>query len=337
MTDIAAAYGDRFTWLLWLWLLFVVAGALARQVSGKPCNASLGFLAVVLAMLLFDSLQIFDPLTTAVAAPMTAWLDLARDYAPSILVASLHCAWFSWKFSGREQRASRVKAVASFVELDGLGRWVRRALYVQILVALMGTACQVMEYRLIVNYEQAVYQTQEQALVDEAANDLRMRRVGEAAAIVWLVSGVLMLCWIHRASFNASQLAARRLRFAPGAVISGFLLPPLFLWHPLRAMNELYAVSHAPAAPVPKKAAALVYGWFLLWLAVLVLACWCLKSMLGTDLQEQKISNLLVIAFNLAMSCLAVTSLALVDRIGAAQQARAFREVSVDSSPLRAG
>jgi|GEM_PF-3560426 len=221
------------------------------------------------------------------------------------------------------------KAVKTSATAGSLTRWVQLALCAHILVALIGSVCEVLEYRLLVNYEQAVYPTLDAALLDDAANSARMDHLLLLRLALFVGSAVLMLCWIHRASFNLWQFRGQTLRFTPVGAVLGFLIPPVFFWRPLQVMKEIHAASHMPNAALSGKAALPVLLWWWSWLALLVLAVLCGVSVLGTDLHQQKTSSVLFIVFNLTLTCLAVLSLALVDGIDGAQARHGFRPASV--------
>ncbi len=335
MADFVAVYGDRFTWLFWLWLLFVVAGALFNQLSGSRANASKPFLALILGMMAFDAWGLLAPAKTAAAEQLDSAVLLLQNYALAFVPALIHCCWFAWTYArGKAEPLRRVKVVHTFAEMNGLTTLVRWALYAQILLALAGTVCNVMEYGLISRYELGLYPSHAEAMVDERANRLRINQLELWGFAVIVVSAFLMLSWIHRASFNAWQLNGDALRFVPGKVVVAFLIPPMMLWRPWRAVKEIWAVSHAPDAPGSVKDFALPLCWWLSWVLVVAVGGAVLFFINGTDLAQQKISNVLGVAFNLGLSCLAVASLALVARIHAAQALHGLRVVPRDTPDL---
>ncbi|WP_175650033.1 DUF4328 domain-containing protein [Pseudomonas sp. Marseille-P9899] len=335
MTDFVAVYGERFTWLFWLWLLFVVAGSLFNQLSGRRANASIPFLVLVLGMVAFDASVLLAPSKTLPAEQFTSALQLLQNYALAFVAALIHCCWFAWQYPrGRTEPARRVKVVKTFVEMDGLTALVRWALYAQILLAVAGTVCNVMGYGLVSNYELGVYLSLDEAMLDEQANSERWEQFGLWGFAVMLVSAFLMLRWIHRASFNAWQLNGAALRLVPGKVVAAFFIPPMMLWRPWQAMNEIWAVSHAPNASDSVRPGALPLCWWLSWVLVVVLGWLLFLSAAGTDLAQQKLTNLLGVAFNTSLSCLAVASLALVARIHAVQALHGLRAVPQDPPNL---
>ncbi len=335
MTDFVAVYGDRFTWLFWLWLLFVVAGSLFNQVSGNRANASKPFLVLILGMMAFDASVLLDSAETAPADRLDSAVLLLQNYAVAFGPALIHCCWFARKralISVGPLR--RVKVVRTFAEMDGLTTLVRWALYAQILMTLAGTVCNVMEYGLITRYELGLYPTLVEALVDEQANRMRLEQLSLYSSVVSTVSAFLMLRWIHRASFNAWQLNGNALRFVPGKVVMAFLIPPMMFWQPWQAVKEIWAVSHAPNAPESVKDFALPLCWWLSWLLLVVLGWALFFSLIGTDLAQQKISKALGVAFNLGFSFLMVASLELVARIHKVQALHGLRVVPRDTPDL---
>ena len=83
---------------------------------------------------------------------------------------------------------------------------------------------------------------------------------------VWLVTGILVLVWIHRANHNARQLGAADMRFTPGWAVGWYFVPIAWFWKPYQAMTEIWRASRNPSAwrgePVPP----LLRWWWVLWI-----------------------------------------------------------------------
>lgn len=80
-----------------------------------------------------------------------------------------------------------------FIDPTTLTQWVKRLIYVQMLVAVVSIVSGNMEYQLLQNYENGVYSSQEQAVADGEANDRRQQVIAVLYMIVFVISGVLIL------------------------------------------------------------------------------------------------------------------------------------------------
>lgn len=83
---------------------------------------------------------------------------------------------------------------------------------------------------------------------------------------VFVVAGVVILCWIYRVSANA-HLLATGLTISPGWAVGWFFIPIAWLWKPFQGVSEAWRASTGPdtdwkAAPVP----GLLRWWWGFWL-----------------------------------------------------------------------
>ncbi len=92
---------------------------------------------------------------------------------------------------------------SNFKDAGSLTCWVRYMLYAQIVVALIAIGCDFLEYQLLSDYKNGVYTSQEKAVADGEASDQRQQLVAIADFAVFIVSGFLILRWIHRSNYNA--------------------------------------------------------------------------------------------------------------------------------------
>lgn len=139
-------------------------------------------------------------------------------------------------------------------------------LYAQILIAVIEVVFGNLEYQFLSDYQNGVYTSQEQAIADAEANDQRQRLIGILYSIVFVVSGFLILRWIHRANYNARQLGAENMRFSPGWSIGYYFIPILALWKPYQAMKEIWKASKDPSNWASQGVSALLPLWWFLWL-----------------------------------------------------------------------
>ncbi len=112
----------------------------------------------------------------------------------------------------------------SYKDSSSLTNWVRYMLYAQILVAIVSIGSNFLEYQLLSDYQNSVYTSQEKAVADGEASDQRQQMVGLIYLAVFIVSGFLILRWIHRANYNARQLGAKEMEFSPGWSIGYYFI-----------------------------------------------------------------------------------------------------------------
>lgn len=153
-----------------------------------------------------------------------------------------------------------------FRNSDKLTTWVRYMLYVQIIVAVVSIISGYLEYELLSDYQNGVYTSQEKAIADGEASDQRQGIVGIVYLVVFVISGFLILRWIHRANYNARQLGAENMEFTPGWSIGYYFIPILTLWKPYQAMKEIWKASKSPSNWESQNTSGIVPMWWTLWL-----------------------------------------------------------------------
>ena len=208
---------------------------------------------------------------------------------------------------------------------DGLTEWVKRMLYLQILVASISIISNVMEYSLLSDFASGAYISEEQAVIDAEANDQRQAFLGFLYLGVFFVSGFLILRWIHRANFNARQLGALDMEFTPGWSIGYYFIPILTLWKPYQAMKEIWKASHHPKHWKNENVPSLLGWWWFLWIATNLIGQAIFRlSMRAEEISELQLVNALTIASNAIDIPLAIVLLKIVSVIYDAQKT-AFR------------
>ncbi len=91
--------------------------------------------------------------------------------------------------------------------------------------------------------------------------------VGLFQFLVFVVTGVTFLKWIHRANFNARALGAQGMVFTPGWSVGWYFIPFANLWKPFQAMKEIWQASQNPASWPTQPVPSLLTNWWTLWLA----------------------------------------------------------------------
>lgn len=207
-----------------------------------------------------------------------------------------------------------------FMDSSNLTKWVRYMLYAQVLVAIISVLSGVLEYQLLSDFQEGVYISQEKAVLDAEANDQRQQVVGNIYLLVFIVSGFLILRWIHRANYNARQLGAQSMKFTPGWSIGYYFIPVLMLWKPYQAMKEIWQASHNPSDWGFVKTSPLVGFWWFLYITANILGQAVFRMSTGAEeLPELMNLNIVTQASDALAIPLALVTLAIVNSIYQAQ------------------
>jgi hypothetical protein len=153
-----------------------------------------------------------------------------------------------------------------FKNSDNLTKWVKYFLYIQIVIATISMLSGYMEYDLLSDYQNGVYTSQELAVADGEASDIRQQIIGIIYLINFIISGFLILKWIHRANFNSHQLGAENMEFTAGWSIGYFFIPIMTLFKPYQAMKEIWQTSHNPKEWNMIEVSKLLPAWWTVWL-----------------------------------------------------------------------
>lgn len=203
-----------------------------------------------------------------------------------------------------------------FKNSENLTKWVRLMLYIQIIVAAMSIISGYFEYQLLSDYQNGVYTSQDLAIADGEASDQRQKIIGTIYTIVFIISGFLILKWIHRANYNARQLGAENMEFTPRWSIGYYFIPILTLWKPYRAMKEIWKASKNPSNWALEDTSHLLPIWWTMWLISNALGQIIFRiSMRAEELSELTNLNLITQASNFLDIPLALTLLAIVNNI----------------------
>ena len=189
-------------------------------------------------------------------------------------------------------------------------------LYIQIIVAVVSIISGYLEYELLSDYQNGVYTSQEMAVADGEASDQRQQIVGIVYLIVFVISGFLILRWIHRANYNARQLGAENMKFTPGWAIGYYFIPILTLWKPYQAMKEIWKASKNPSDWESQETSGILPMWWTLWLISNFLGQAVFRlSMRAEEFQELMNLNIITQISNVLDIPLALVLLAIVNRI----------------------
>lgn len=203
-----------------------------------------------------------------------------------------------------------------FRNSDSLTRWVKYMLYAQIIVASISILSGYLEYQLLSDYQNGVYTSQEMAVADGEASDQRQGIIGVVYLVVFVISGFLILRWIHRANYNARQLGAENMEFTPGWSIGYYFIPILTLWKPYQAMKEIWKASKNPSNWNSQSVSRLLPIWWSIWIISIILAHAIFSlSMRAEELNELINLNIITQVSNTLDILLALVLLAMVSNI----------------------
>ena len=156
--------------------------------------------------------------------------------------------------------------IDTYKENSLLTKWVVRLLKLQILVAVISLFSNYLEYNLLTEFQNELFASHEEFMQKVDASDDRQSFVGIAYLLVFIVSGILILKWLHRANYNSRQLGAKNMEFTPGWSIGYYFVPIVNLWKPYQAMKELWKTSVNPTDWHNQITPGLLPQWWGLWI-----------------------------------------------------------------------
>lgn len=161
---------------------------------------------------------------------------------------------------------------ADFKDPTALTNWTRWLLLIQLAVAVIALLGGILEYRFLHDLKAGVYASDAEAGVAAQASDTRQQLIGVAQFIAFVLTGILILTWIHRANFNARQLGAAEMKFTPGWAVGWYFIPIANLWKPYDALREIWKASANPRDWKEQVVPPLVGWWWFFWIVSNLLA-----------------------------------------------------------------
>ena len=208
----------------------------------------------------------------------------------------------------------------NYKDSSNLTKWVRYMLYAQIALAIISIGSNFLEYQLLSDYQSGAYISQEKAAADGEASDQRQQVVAAMYLLVFVVSGFMILRWIHRSNYNARRLGAKEMVFTPGWSVGYYFIPILTLWKPYQAMKEIWKASHNPNDWATEKAGSILGLWWFLWIVTNILGQAVFRMALGAEeLQELMHLNVITQVSDALAIPLALVTLSIVNSIYRAQ------------------
>ena len=221
-----------------------------------------------------------------------------------------------------------------FRDAAALVKWARWSIYAQLAVGLLAVVSGYLEYGVLSGIRDGDFASQQAAIDAAEASDVRQALIGLLQIVVAIVSGILILRWIHRANWNARALGARGLDFTPGWAVGWYFVPFMNLWKPYAAMKEIWKASARPerwqTLPVP----GLLGLWWFFWIVSSLLGNASFRLMLRAKEIDALIqANIVTVLSDLVTVPLCLVFLVLMDRIHRMQSAGSA-SANLDLTPM---
>jgi Domain of unknown function (DUF4328) len=127
-----------------------------------------------------------------------------------------------------------------FVSGHSRARLAVMFLAINIALDLVSVASLLLQAQLLLKVRAGEEITQAEAL----ANDSRLELISWLQAVVYFITTILFLMWIHRAYRNLKALGARTTAYSPGWAVGYFFVPFLNLVRPYEVVKEIWRDSN---------------------------------------------------------------------------------------------
>ena len=158
------------------------------------------------------------------------------------------------------------KQHTKFKDLDGLTKWAKRFLFLNVILSVFAVVFGILEYQLLLDYKNGFYKSAELANAAGEASDARTSTLGIIQIITFILSGIIILKWIYRANYNARQLGAKGMVFTSGWSIGWYFIPIANMWKPYQAMKEIWKTSSNPQEWKNQSVSWLLPWWWFFWI-----------------------------------------------------------------------
>lgn len=212
------------------------------------------------------------------------------------------------------------KPMAVYRNAGGLTNAVKIFLTLHALLTLAGIVSGYMTHGTLLDIQNGAFASDAQ--MDAAANaaDLRDMIVGLSSAGIAIVSLIIFLVWVYRASYNARQLGADGMEISPGWSVGWFFIPIANLWKPFQAMQEIWQASHSPSNWRNESTGLVPYWWALLLISSIAGKFASRASLRAEEIDEIISANLFVQGTEILSLIYTIVTFMLVTKIYAAQQ-----------------
>lgn len=180
------------------------------------------------------------------------------------------------------------------------------------------------------------------------ANDSRQTTIGILLQLVYLITAICFLVWIHRAYKNLKPLGTRNPDYTPGWAVGYFFIPFINLVRPHQVVQEIWRESDPEAviasSPYERQAftyepgpsnTALVSFWWVVWLISNVVAYFAHR--VGADAKD--LDDLAGASWSYIVSYViriiaAIAAILLVKKIDSMQEEKHRRLTLIASRPV---
>jgi hypothetical protein len=223
---------------------------------------------------------------------------------------------------------------AGFRDATSLTNVVTWLLYATIVVSIVAVVSGMVEHQLLTDLKLGTFSSRPDADTAADASDTRQQIVGIVQFVLFLVSGVVILKWIHRANYNARQLGANGMEFTPGMSVGWYFIPFANLVKPYQAMKEIWKASANPADWTREVAPGLLGVWWLFWIASNLLGNATFRmSMRAETIDELIASNVVTQLSDFSEIPLCVVFLFIVRRIDGMQREHRMERLAPMTEP----
>jgi hypothetical protein len=129
--------------------------------------------------------------------------------------------------------------VTPYVPLGGRARLVIVCLLIGIIIDAVAIYFLASQLSLIGRF----FSGQTVAPGELESNDSRVVVIGAVQVLIFLITVVTFLIWIHQAHRNLPATGAQNLEYSPGWAVGGFFVPFLNLVRPFQVMREIWKAS----------------------------------------------------------------------------------------------
>jgi len=188
---------------------------------------------------------------------------------------------------------SKTKKVIIFASGHTRAQWVTIFLAVIILVDFIAVIFDYLEIQLVNRALAGEIITEQEAI----ANDSRQSSIGSAYLILYIITGILFLMWIHRAHRNLTSLGVEGLQYSPGWAVGGFFVPFLNLVRPFLVVTEIWEASDHTVgiddgtAWEKAQTSPVIISWWLLFLITGILGSIIFRVALQTETLEEMLTT----------------------------------------------
>lgn len=210
-----------------------------------------------------------------------------------------------------------------------LTQWTLWLLYAQIAITAAALWTGSLERSLLLDMQAGAFESDELMMAAAEASDRRQAFIGFGQMGVFIASGVLILMWIHRSSYNAS-VKASYVEFTPGWSIGWYFIPIMMIWKPYQAMKEIWRNTAQQAGDTSEGWEALLGAWWFLWIVGNLVSNAAFRmSLRANEVHELISSNLATLWSDVLELPLAVVFIIMVRKLTALQKVAFVSELEV--------